>query len=73
MQLPWPPDQVAAGVHFLLLDQQVRVDGRERVLYQHVAAKALNERGVESLANVDVRFDPSYQRLTLHAITVRKR
>jgi transglutaminase-like putative cysteine protease len=67
-----PADQVAAGVHFLLLDQQVRVDGRERVLYQHVAAKALNERGVESLANVDVRFDPSYQRLTLHAITVRR-
>lgn len=67
-----PADQVAAGVHFLLLDQQVRVDGRERVLYQHVAAKALNERGVESLANVDVRFDPSYQRLTLHTITVRR-
>ncbi|HET7863764.1 MAG TPA: DUF3857 domain-containing protein [Burkholderiaceae bacterium] len=67
-----PPDQVAAGVHYLLLDQQVRVDGRERVQYQHVAAKALNERGVESLANVDVRFDPSYQRLTLHAITVRR-
>jgi transglutaminase-like putative cysteine protease len=65
-------DQVAGGVHYLLLDQQVRLDGTRRATYQHVAAKALNERGVESIANIEVRFDPSYQRLILHAITVRR-
>lgn len=67
-----PPGQVAKGVHYLLSDQQVRVDGAERVSYRHVASKALDAQGVEAIANLEVRFDPSYQRLTLHAINVRR-
>jgi len=67
-----PAEQVAKGVHYLLSDHQVRIDHHERVVYRHVASKALNERGVESIANIEIRFDPSYQRLTLHAINVRR-
>ena len=66
------PSEVAKGVHYLLVDAQVRIDGAERVVYRHMAAKALNGQGVESIANVEIRFDPSYQRLTLHAINVRR-
>ncbi len=67
-----PAGQVADGSHYLLVDHQVRVDRNERVLYRHVATRALNESGVQAIANVEIRFDPSFQRLTLHAVQVRR-
>jgi hypothetical protein len=60
------------GVHYLLVDDQVRHDGRERVAYRHRALRAVNERGVEVAANIRIPFDPSFQRLTLHAVAVRR-
>lgn len=67
-----PPDQVSQGVHYLLIDTQIRVDGAERTVYRHTASKAVNEHGVEQAANVEIAFDPSYQTLVLHAINVRR-
>jgi transglutaminase-like putative cysteine protease len=67
-----PADQVSEGVQYLLLDEQIRVDAQDRTRFRHVASKALNERGLESVANIEIRFDPSYQRLTLHAINLRR-
>ncbi len=67
-----PTGQVSQGVHYLLVDTQTRVDAREKVHYRHIATKALNERGVESVAHVEIRFDPSYQALSLHTIQVRR-
>ena len=63
-------EQVRQGVHFLLSDVQARVDGRQIQIFRHFAMKALNEKGVESIANLEIRFDPSYERLALHSITV---
>ena len=67
-----PAGQVSKGVHYLLGDTQVRVDAAERVTYRHVASRALDSSGVEAIANLELRFDPSYQRLTLHAVNVRR-
>lgn len=67
-----PSQQVSHGVYYLLSDTQVRVDARDKVQFRHIAAKALNERGVESVAHVEIRFDPSYQSLALHMLQVRR-
>jgi hypothetical protein len=67
-----PSEQVSDGLQYLLIDTQTRVDRGERVGYRHIAIKALNERGVERAANIELRFDPSYQTLTLHAIQLRR-
>lgn len=67
-----PSDGAAGGTQYLLVDTQIRVDGGERSTYRALAVKALNERGVESAANVEIRFDPSYQRLTIHRVLVRR-
>jgi len=67
-----PAGQVSLGVHYLLIDTQTRVDAQDKVHYRHIAAKALSERGVESVAHVEIRFDPSYQALALHMIQVRR-
>lgn len=60
------------GVQYLLTDDQVRFDGHELVTYRHRAARATNERGVESIANVKLQFDPSFERLSVHMINVRR-
>ena len=65
-----PIEQVAKGAYYLLSDNQVRVDATERVSYKHFATKALNGQGVESVANIEIEFDPSFQKLTLHTINV---
>lgn len=67
-----PPEQVSDGKQYLLFDTQTRVDGADKVTFRHVAVKALNERGVEQAANIELSFDPSYQTLTLHAINLRR-
>jgi hypothetical protein len=67
-----PAEGLSQGRHYLLADQQVRVAGSTLTDYHHVATRAVNERGVEDIANVQIRFDPSYQTLTVHRIEVRR-
>lgn len=67
-----PVDQVSQGVYYLLSDLQVRVEARTKIMYHHVAAKAVNEAGVEEIAHVQIGFDPSYETLMLHSINVRR-
>jgi transglutaminase-like putative cysteine protease len=67
-----PPEQVSEGVQYLLLDEQVRVDANDKTRFRHLASRALNERGLDDVANIEIPFDPSYQKLTLHLINVRR-
>lgn len=67
-----PSSADSDGVQYLLVDDQLRFDGRELVTYSHRAARATNEHGVESIANVKIQFDPSYEHLSLHMISVRR-
>lgn len=67
-----PVEQVSQGVYYVLSDVQVRVEGKNKTTYNHFATKAVNEAGVEEAAHVEIRFDPSYQTLTLHSIKVRR-
>ncbi|MDG0856315.1 DUF3857 domain-containing protein [Roseateles puraquae] len=67
-----PASGLADGRHHLLADQQVRVVGSTLVDYRHTATRAVNERGVEDIANVQITFDPSYQSLQVHRIVVRR-
>ncbi|MBW8846688.1 MAG: DUF3857 domain-containing protein [Burkholderiales bacterium] len=67
-----PAEGLSQGQHYLLADEQVRVVGTTQTDYHHVAVRAVNERGVEEAANVQIRFDPSYQTLTIHRIEVRR-
>ncbi len=67
-----PTDQISAGTYYLLHDVQVRLEGKDRTTYRRIASKAINQKGLESLANIEVRFDPSYQTLSLHAVTIHR-
>lgn len=65
-------EQARQGIYYLLVDTQVRVDATGRQSFRRIAMQALNEKGVESAANLELRFDPSYERLQLHRITVHR-
>lgn len=65
-----PVGQISDGVYYLLSDTQIRIEGSGKSVYRHLAMKAVTESGVQTTANVEIGFDPSYQRLSLHAINV---
>lgn len=71
-QAPLPLDQISNGVYYLLADRQVRVNGSDRQNFQHFAIKVVNDKGLEDAASVDIDYDPSYQRLTLHTLSVHR-
>ena len=56
------------GVQYLLVDRQTRLDQKTKASFQHTISRAFNERGVESIAHIDIEFDPSYQSLALHTL-----
>lgn len=65
-----PVGQISDGVYYLLSDTQIRIEESGKSVYRHLAMKAVTEGGVQTTANVEIGFDPSYQRLSLHAINV---
>ena len=62
----------ASGVEYLLLDQQIRVSNGPQSTYFHIAVRASADNGLEQAAQVAIEFDPAYQRLTLHNVSVHR-
>ena len=67
-----PVDQIHGGVYYLLADRQTRVSGTDRQMFNRFAVKAVNDKGLEQAASVDIDFDPAYQRLQLHTLAVHR-
>jgi transglutaminase-like putative cysteine protease len=65
-----PTAQISDGAYYLLGDYQTRIDDGGEIRYRHFAVKALSETGVDSIANLEVDFDPSYETLTWHSLAV---
>lgn len=62
--------QVSDGAYYLLSDVQVRSVHGDRVRFQHFATQALTASAVESVANIEIGFDPAFEALTLRAVEV---
>ena len=58
------------GVAYLLSDTQLLVGEHNRTRYHRNVSVALNASGVDSIANIQIPFDPSYQTLVLHSINI---
>jgi transglutaminase-like putative cysteine protease len=61
-----------AGVAHLLVDEQVRVAGRATEHFYHMIRRVESTAGVEDSAQLRFDFDPSYQRLVIHYVRVRR-
>ena len=69
-QIKPPLAEISEGTYFLLNDYQVRVKDQTVAQYNHYAQKILNEKGTQASGQIQIAFDPSYQNLKIHQITV---
>ncbi|MFB1481635.1 DUF3857 domain-containing protein [Corallococcus sp. RDP092CA] len=65
---PTPEGGEETSVSQLLIEEQVRVSGPSREHYLHSAQKVLSPQGIDRVTDIQLRFDPSYQKLTVHGI-----
>ncbi len=67
-----PRDQVSSGLYYVLSDTQIRLTRNGRESFRRVAMLVVNERGLGTAAQIELRFDPTYQSLVLHGVSVRR-
>jgi hypothetical protein len=58
------------GVRYLVLDHQLRFGTQSVERYVRYAKKITDESGLQSATQVQIEFDPTYQTVLLHAISV---
>lgn len=58
------------GISYLLIDRQESVQPPAH--YRHEARQITSDDGVQNGAAISVSFDPSYQKLVFHSITLRR-
>jgi transglutaminase-like putative cysteine protease len=58
------------GVAYLLVDRQWSMSEGKQRFHNHFATKAVSPSGVEEASAISIEFDPLYESLTLHGITV---
>lgn len=67
-----PSSETSGGIDYLLVDDQVRSGPGAVERYHHYAERLLTPSAVESGSEVRVDFDPSYQQLVLHSVTIHR-
>ncbi len=66
-----PHHAIKYGVYYLLVDNQLRVDASgERENYRHFAQQIINQSGIEESSQINIDFDPAYQKLRLNSLQV---
>src|SRR5689334_18986964 len=58
------------GSHLQFLLIEFQNNWPEHAEYRHMAIKALTQTGVEAIAQLDIGFEPSFQKLFIHDIRV---
>ena len=57
---------VPSPMHYRVIDEQNRVSGKSEADYIHVVRVVNDSSGLTPAARIEVEFDPSFQKLTLH-------
>lgn len=66
-----PKDEVRDGAYYLLVDRQTKVTkNNQKFGFRHFATAALSPEGVENLSQFNIEFDPNYQKIILHKLSV---
>jgi transglutaminase-like putative cysteine protease len=60
------------GALYLLSDKQERWDGQDSESYYRVVTKVSEPDALSNASSIQLEFDPRYQQLTIHAITIRR-
>jgi transglutaminase-like putative cysteine protease len=66
-----PVDEITDGVFYQLLDSQRKVSATEKVAwYSRYIETVVNQAGVDYSSQINLDFDPSYQKLTLNTLFI---
>ena len=68
-----PSNGANNGVRYLLSDHQVRLSGQVEEDYWRWSKEIVNESGLTTASQINIDFDPAYQKVTIHSITVRRK
>ncbi|MEO8360653.1 MAG: DUF3857 domain-containing protein [Vicinamibacteria bacterium] len=67
-----PTQELSSGIHYLLSDHQTNVATGSTAQYHHWAWKVLSTSGLEQASELKMRFDPSFERLLIHHVTLTR-
>lgn len=67
-----PAPEDASGLGFRLRDDQVRIAGDESAVHARVVVDVLSQQGLDTAARWEVDFDPRYQRVRVHELSVER-
>ncbi len=65
-----PKQEEESGTYYLLLDEQEHVGLQES--FAHYAYKLMSAEGLQQMADLAVDFNPAYEQLTFHNITIHR-
>lgn len=66
-----PLDDIQDGVFYQLLEDQIKVEENgDRYSYRRFIETAVNQTGVDGSSQINIAFDPIYQRVVLHSLFV---
>jgi transglutaminase-like putative cysteine protease len=66
-----PVDEVNNGIFYQLLDSQRKVSAIEKVVsYSRYIETVVNQAGVDYISQINIDFDPSYQKLALNTLFI---
>jgi hypothetical protein len=71
-EAPPPPrdDAKSGGLELLLTDEQRYVSGRDGRRYERTVERVRSSDGLAQLSHLQLRFNPAFERLTLHYVRV---
>jgi len=61
---------VAYGLRYDLIDDQVRLDTHARTRFHHVVSEAVTDKGIDALSHREIEFDPAWETLTITQLDV---
>jgi len=67
-----PADEVIGGLYTLLFDVQKNRTLEPPQSFIHIAYRIVNESGVTDASRITINFDPSYQKVELHTVLIRR-
>lgn len=65
-----PPAGQQAGYYYLLLDRQQNVSEEET--YHHYAYKFFTNEGIQQFSDINISFDPNFEKLIIHKVVVHR-
>ncbi len=65
-----PPSGQESSFYYLLLDEQENISLQES--FVHYAYKILTNEGLQQMSDLNFEFDPSYEQLIVHAVSIHR-